>query len=533
MGKVFAHEKPRATDYSFRSNDAASHHGAPMASWHTTLRSADADWFRDRNIAVARGRDQVRNDPVAASAVNRRVNAAVGFEWRLVSLLDARALGLTEDQVRELRADIEVAFRHYAYGPTFQADAERKKTFGQLMRTAAWHLAGPDGEALGLIEWAGDEGTAFSTRLRMVDPDRLSNPNCAPDTGTLRGGVELSAYGAPVAYQIREAHPNDIAGIGVANMRWTRWPRYAHDLGRPQVLHAFDGLRAGQTRGISRFVAALKQFRSLSKFTDATLQAVTVNALLVGFIKSNAGFNAVSESFSADELAKFFGERSDFWDKNKVELDGARMPVLPPGDEIELATAARDTAGFDSFVRAMLRLIAAALGVTYEELSMDFSQTTYSSCRAALAVAWSETIALRGLLAAQVATPFFLAWLEEAFENGIVKLPPGAPDFYERMDAYAECKWIGPARGYIDPVKEIEAAAARIEAGVSSLQDECDEQGKDWREVARRRSFERNFYQELGEPYPGDGGDALARVGETARSQEHNQALDAPVPAGR
>ena len=77
--------------------------------------------------------------------------------------------------------------------------------------------------------------------------------------------------------------------------------------------HAIETIDA-DPGGVSRVVAALKTFRALSKFTDATLQAVTINALLLGFIKSNSGLNAVGESFTAEDLKGFFGERDAFWD---------------------------------------------------------------------------------------------------------------------------------------------------------------------------------------------------------------------------
>ena len=37
------------------------------------------------------------------------------------------------------------------------------------------------------------------------------------------------------------------------------------------------------------------------------------------------------------------------------------------------------------FEQSLLRYIAAALGVSYEQLSKDYSQTNYSSARAAMA----------------------------------------------------------------------------------------------------------------------------------------------------
>ena len=503
------------------AHEAAARRGTFMNQWRPSLRSADADWLYDRDVAVARARDISRNDPTGGAALNRRINSAVGFGWRLSSKPNFRALGISFESSRDLGKDIETAFRHYAYGVEFMADAERSLTFGQLLRLTAAHLH-HDGENFGLVEWAADEPTLFKTRLRMIDPDRVSNPNGRPDSVTLRGGIERNAAGVPVRYWIREGHPADLGAA--PSMVWNGWDRYSTARGRPQVLHAFDKLRAGQSRGVSRLIPALKAFRALSKFTDHTLEAAAVNALFLGFIKSNAGISSVGESLDVDEVEKFGVDRDEYYEENPVVVDGVNFPVLGLDDEVQMQTTARDTSGFEGFSRAILRLIAASLGVTYEELSMDFSQANYSSARAALLIAWNETLALRGLIRDQIAQPFFVAWLEEAFDNGTLKLPAGAPDFHEAINAYAECRWIGPGRGYIDPTKEIDAAAARIEAQVSTLEDEGAElDGKDWEEVLEELAREQARRAELGLPPVGG---VLASVSDTARSKDHAESLD-------
>jgi lambda family phage portal protein len=528
-----------------RANEAAERRGTFMANWRPGLRSADADWLPDRNDVVARARDASRNDVVGASAGNRKVNRAIGTGWRLASRVNARALGITQEQAAELRAQIDTEFQLYAYGVSFKSDAERKRTLGQNLRLSASHLF-HDGDACGVIEWAGDEPTKYKTRLRLFDPDRLSNPDGRPDDDLLRGGVQRDRKGRVVGYWIREGHPNDLGSTKA--FTWTYWPRFSTPLGRPQVLHAFDEKRAGQSRGVSSFVSVLKSLRGLNKFKDSTVEAATINALMVAFVKSSAGPAAVSESFSADDLQEYGDDREDFYRDNPVSLAGAQIPVLPMGDEIEMQNSARDTTGFDSFTRAILRLIAAALGLTYEELSMDFSQTNYSSARAALAIAWEEVLSFRGIIQHQIANPFFVAWLEEAFDIGAIKLPAGAPDFYDAIDAYAECIWIAPGRGVIDPTKEVDAAAARIEAGLSTLEQECADLGLDWREVLEQRAVERAEMQRLGLPESDTGlgaaeaaardplrdqnldnrpESALSRVGKTARSPDHALALDA------
>lgn len=523
-------------------NEGARRNGTFTRNWRPGLRSADTDWLYDRDEVIARSRDVGRNEGVGASASMRVVNAAVGYRWDFTSKPNWRLLGITFEQARELGAQIEALWETYAYGIHFTCDAERTLTFGQQLRLSAAHIFN-DGEMVGLVEWAEDEPTRFKTRLRLVDPDRLSNPNGLPDSPTLRGGVQKNAAGAPIRYWIREGHPTDLGAT--PNMIWTPWERYATNLGRPQVLHAFDKLRAGQTRGVTRFASVLKLFRSFSKFTDKTIEAAALNALFLGFVKSNAGPSAVKEGFEADEVATFAAEREEFYEENPVEVEGVRFPVLGLDDEVQMQTTARDTSGFDGFTRAILRLIAAALGVTYEELSMDFSQTNYSSARAALLIAWKETLALRGLIEQQIAWPFFAAWLEEAFDNGALTIPAGAPDFHDAIDAYVEGRWRGPGRGHIDPTKEITAAAARIEAGISTLEDECaDYDGSSWEEKLEQQARERARKAELGQPDPeapppvaedpeadrqsdARPGSALRRAAATADSAEHAAFLDA------
>lgn len=500
--------------------EGASGHGTYFSEWPAHLGSADRDWLPARNAVTARVRERTRNDPVAASAKSRRVNAAIGRGWRVKFRPNARALGISIEAARQLGADLSTEFQLYGYGHAFTSDAERRLTWGQQLRLAASHIV-VDGEALGLGEWAANDDTRYKTRLRLVDPDRLSNPNNRPDRDDLRAGVEFDGDGVADVYHIRERHPSDFGGAG--QFRWKRFKRWT-EWGRPQVFHCFEQERAGQTRGISRFVAALKSFRALSRFTDATLQSATVNALIVAFMKSNGGPGAVSENFEPKDVRDFETWRQDHYKEHPVNLaNGAQIPVLPYGDELQLQTASKDVANFDAFVRSILRLIAATVGVTYEELSMDYSQTNYSSARAALRHAWAETVALMGLIEDQLVRPFIVAWAEEAFDRGYVQVPEGAPDFYDAVDAYCQIHCIGPGRGFIDPTKEIDAAAARIEANVSTLEDECDDQGKDWEEVLEQKARERAKYAELGLDYSTG---ALDRTARASRDPAHQAFLD-------
>lgn len=502
--------------------EGAGGHGTYFADWPAALRAADRDILPYRNAVTARVRERLRNDPIAASHRSRRVNSVVGRGWRVKFRPNARALGVSLDVARQLGHDLSTEFQLYGYSHNFCSDAERRLTFGQQLRLTVSHLCGADGEALGLSEWADDEPTRYKTRLRLVDPDRLCNPNGRPDSERLRGGIQSNAAGVPWTFHIRERHQSDFGGPGAfrwqAFDRWTPW-------GRPQVFHVFEPERAGQSRGVSRFASVLKTFRALGRYADATIESATINALIIAFMKSNSGPAEASESFEVKDIEKIEAWRQKHYEDNPVSLaNGARIPVLPYGDEISMQTAAKDVGAFDTVFRSLLRLIAAALGTTYEELTMDFSQVNYSSARAAMIHAWADVAAIFGLVEDQLVRPFCVAWAEEAFDSGYVQIPDGAPDFYDAVDAYCQIHCIGPGRGYIDPTKEIDAAAARVEAGQSTLEDECDAQGRDWEEVQDQRARELARAAELGLP---EATGAAGRVAATARDPQRDAGLDA------
>jgi lambda family phage portal protein len=503
----------------------ASQSGTFMSGWPAQLLSADRAWLPARQTATARVHDTTRNNPLGQSALSRKKNALIGGGWQIKFRPNATALGISLDSARALGRILSNEFKLYANSHNFLSDATRRRTFSQQLRTAAGHLMG-DGEILGLSEWADDEEGRYKTRLRLVDPGRLSNPTGRmngdlPGGGRIADGIEFNAADVPIRYHIREKHQSDWGSKDL--FKWAAWDRWT-SWGRPQVFHCFEVEREGQSRGVSRFVATLRSFRAFDKFTDATLQSATINALILGYMKSNSGPMAASENFEAKDVHDVEASRQAHYKESPVSLaNGAVLPVIPYGDEIKLETASRDVTSFDAFARAIIRLIAAALGVTYEELSMDYSQTNYSSARAALIHAYADTLAMMDLMKGQLVRPFAVSWAEEAFDRGYVEIPDGAPDFYDAVDAYTEIHIIGPGKGVIDPTKEIDAAAARIETGVSTLEDECDELGKDWEEVLEQRVREDARKSELEVEL---GGSARDRVAKTSRDPAHDAAID-------
>jgi capsid protein len=140
------------------------------------------------------------------------------------------------------------------------------------------------------------------------------------------------------------------------------------------------------------------------------------------------------------------------------------------------------------------RYIGLGYDLPYELLMKDFSRLNYVTARAMLAEAWRSFMRRRDWLTTAWIEPFYRLWLEEAVSAGKVD----APDYYATATAWQRIRVIGPGRGTLDPVKEATAAQARIDAGLSTREDECAELGRDWVEVAEQLATEEARYRELG-----------------------------------
>ena len=470
---------------------AASRNDQDMAGWLPFLGSADADWTFDRDEVVSRVTDLLRNDAAAPAARDRRADMVVGGGLRLQARIDGDALGLTRKQAKALNKQIEREWRSFAYDPFKRSDVERRHSVGFMMRLADFEQF-RTGECLMALRWKPENGARYATALQLIDTDRLSNPNRTMDTESVVGGVQKDGDGAPIGYHIQNAHPGDIHGqMRSGRWTWTYEPRFTPH-GRPRIIHGFDAQRIGQTRGVPDIAPVVNRFKMLSRYADAEVASAVVNAVFAAFIKTGTSFEDAVEGLSSDKEVK---ERLDTY--GDLSFGGVKIPVMAPGDEIQIPDASREHGGFTSFMVAFLQSIASTLGLSYEQLSMDFSRTNYSSARAALNEVWRWVLRSREAFVDQVVTWIYLAFLEEALDR-YVDVPDGVPGFWELPAAWARADWLGPARGVIDPVKEAQGSELRVANMTSTRTAEAAEQGRDFEQILDDIANEREMMAERG-----------------------------------
>ncbi|GBR21059.1 phage portal protein [Asaia spathodeae] len=498
--------------------DAADITGAHMSAWNPLLWSPDVELNIYRDRIVSRVRDLVRNDGWASGTITRVLDNAIGGSFRAISKPDYRALrvktGFAFDAAwaDEWGRVVDSHWRSFAEDENRYCDVGRRLTFTQICWSAMRHDL-VDGDALAQVCWLperiGRGRAEYATTFNLIDPDRLSVPQNNWDMEFCRGGVQIDEWGAPIGYHIRAAHQGD----WFAAAKSQQWNFIARETawGRPNVVHHFQTERAGQHRGGAGILAPVVQrLKMLIKYDGTELDAAIVNAIFGAYVESPFDQEMVADALGGGEAGSAYQDlRSEFHGGNRVMLGDVRMPMLAPGEKINTVSAARPASNFRDFEGAILRNVASGAGVSAMQVSNDWSDVNYSSARAALIEAWKTMSRRRQNFAQGFASPLRSSWLEECVTLHDLPMPAGVPkDFLARhfpdlKTPLSRCKWLGPGRGYIDPVAERKGSIMGLDAGLTTLEEEIAENsGADWEETADQRAVEVRRYRELGLPLP-------------------------------
>lgn len=271
----------------------------------------------------------------------------------------------------------------------------------------------------------------------------------------------------------------------------------------------------------------IQRLKMLTKYDQTEMDAATISSMLSLFLESP--FDPVSAADALDvedSMKEYQNNRVDYHNGKSITFGGARIPTLFPGEKINTVSASHPHNQYKEFLGAALRHIAAGTGVPAQQVSNDWSDVNYSSARAAGLEGWKTTTRRRDNFAKGFASPIRAAWLEECCMVNDLPWPKGVNDDW-LIDNIAvlktpisKCKWLGPGRGWIDPVAEKEGSILGMGAGLSTLENELsDNVGEDWEEMIDQRQIEIERFRKSGIPLP-----------EWADPQQNGRALSAAQP---
>lgn len=484
--------------------------GTEMLNFQPSMGSADADILPAKRELDAKSRDNVRNDGYISGARRIHVDNIVGHQFKLNARPNYRMLmqinpAFDEEWARDFSQAAEARFENWAGDPDCWIDVARVQNFTSLVRSVAGQLFDV-GEVLSQARWL--KRGPYRTAMQMIDVERLSNPFGKTNDDKYRRGVELNRRGAPVAYHVQVQHPSEGLMGGSQPYKWRRVSRYK-SWGRLQMLHLFDRERPDQNRGIGMLTSILQELQTTKRYKKLVLQNLAVNAMYAATLESDLDRELAMQSIGVEMedgttdqvpyLDYYMNQTSEYSaNAPNLKLDGVKIPHLPPGTKLQLQGTAASTIG-EGFEKSLLRNLAAGAGISYEQLSRDYSETNYSSARSAILESWKFFLARRHIGPGKFATQVYGLWLEEAMAANELPMPTGATTtFWDQKNAFSTCVWHGAGRGQIDPLKETQASVLKISSGLSTYEKEMGElHGEDWREVFEQQAREKAMRKEL------------------------------------
>lgn len=331
--------------------------------WTATTSSANADIFRSLDVLRARSRVLANNDEYVKHwlrLVRTNVVGPGGFRFQAKVFLSPGV----PDQLANTAIEEGVARWCKV------ADVTGRQNFVGMCQTAIT-CAARDGEILWQFVRGVEAGNEFGLAIKALDVNRLdTNLNRPASDGVTQilMGVEVSAFGRPIAYWLRSRNPGDVFNGAQGQQLATHQRIPAAD-----IIHAFIVDDAEQARGVPWSHAAMLRLSNRGAYEEASIIAARIGASKMGFFTTpDGGAEAVSTSVETD---------ADGEQQFVMDADPGTFQALPEGYDFKEFNPAYPSDMYEPFIKANLRGTASGLGVAYHSLANDLEGVNFSSIR--------------------------------------------------------------------------------------------------------------------------------------------------------
>ena len=150
---------------------------------------------------------------------------------------------------------------------------------------------------------------------------------------------------------------------------------------------------------------------------------------------------------------------------------------LNAGDEIQVVNPAGQGSDATSYTKLQQRLIGSGQGISYESVSRDMAEATYSSARQGI-IEDELTYSEEKELLCEILDEIYETFVISAVLCGKLDIK----DFWDNKDLYLAHEWIQEPKPWIDPKKESEANMIAIKTGQKTFKQISAENGRDWQD---------------------------------------------------
>jgi lambda family phage portal protein len=410
-----------------RAFDAASK-SRRTENWRAT--GADANKENEWALSTLRNRsrDQVRNNVYAKRTIQTISNNVVGKGIRptpddVSRAAEKRIMKTWKEWAEKKRCDFEGLLNFYGIQKL-------------VMKTVAM-----SGECLVIRRREND--VEFPLSLQVLEPDFIdtNKTNVNAENGNrIMYGIEFNSLGKKVAYWLFESHPGSDRMMSLTSRR----------VPIEDVAHIFAVERPGQVRGIPWMHASMIRMKDFDDYEDAELVRQKIAACFTVFVQDlNPDLN---ESREEKDLAS--------------RVEPGIIERLGPNQTVSFANPPT-TQGYESYSRKILQGISAGVGITYEQMTGDYSNVNFSSGR----MGWIEIQRNVEDWQDHMVIPMLCDTVWEWFIE--------AMNIAGKVRGSVMASWTPPRREMIDPVKETNALSLQVRNGFISFREAVRQLGYD------------------------------------------------------
>lgn len=389
----------------------------------------------------ARSRAAYRNNPWIKQAIDRQVSNEVGCG--IVPMFDSSNA--------DFNAELERLWERWVY----ESSPDRALDFyGQLAQAVRTRRIA--GEVLIRVRYkSAAMGMSVPLQLEIIEPDLLplTYNETLKNGNRIIAGKEYTKRGQLAAFWLYTSHPNDNTGGAVDNSKLVRVP--ARD-----VIHHYKPTRPGQVRGEPDATAALLRAKTYDTYEDSELVRKQTRAPFTGFLKKDyqGDTDWAYDPITGEELS----------DDQVPEISAQPGTIITGaiGESLELFKGDDAGNGYSDYQRQQLLAISAGLGVPYELLTGDWSKINDRLYRALIGEYRRQIEADQDHLAIYQICERVGRWFtDQAVLSGAI----AAPGYAENRADYNRREWRPHRFPYINPLQDVQATVAEIDADLESL----------------------------------------------------------------
>tara|TARA_R110002110_G_scaffold199101_1_gene409862 strand:- start:2744 stop:4246 length:1503 start_codon:yes stop_codon:yes gene_type:complete len=452
------------------------YHGAAMdrlvAGFSTTNQASDAILRSDLAPLRARSRVLTRDNDYAKRYIRLAQKNIIGPQG---IRMQARAKQRSGKLDRGANDRIEAAWK--AWGRKEYCSYTQEYSWLDIQKLVVAALK-RDGEILVRKVRGARANNPFSFSLDLIEADHLDENHVEElrNGNRIYMGVETNPQGRIVAYWLLDRHPGADAS-NVMNLRHrTRYPA-------DEIIHVYDPDRVTQSRGVPGMHTSMRRLNMIGGYEESEIVAARAGASKMAAIMSPDGdYDADGEDDNGNLIEEF---------------EPGLIMNLPMDSEIQMLDPQHPNSGFGSFIKSMLRGVAAGLNISYHGLSQDLESVNYSSLRQGALDERDDWQMDQALLVEHLCQPIADEWLFWALSTP--SQHPDALDLpFSRYQKFRNISWQPRGWSWVDPAKEVTAHEKAVNLGVKSRHQIVRETGGDIEQVMDELALEKAMMEERG-----------------------------------